>query len=362
MTQDLRLKTLKNSVMKKVAIIILMYNGQKYLPALLGSIFKYEPDSVKQEIIVVDNDSIDKTVSWLKENYPQVIVLEQSKNLGFAGGNNIGIKYAIDKGFDYVMLLNQDTIVSEGYLDKLIEVIESDETIAAVQPKLMLYPLTELVNSMGNVIHYLGFGYTYGHKQVSFKFQISKFKINYCSGAACLMKVEVLKKIGLFNENLFIYHEDLDLGWRFRLMGYKNQVVPESIVYHRYEFFRSIQKYYYMERNRFIVMFQNYRCLTILLILPALLVMELGLFIFSFKNDWWLEKLKVYLYFLNPLNWLKIIKKRKVIQRVRVKNDREVVWDFSGKIEHQEVDSQLVKLINPFFNLYWQIVKRLIFW
>ena len=359
--------------MKKTAIIILTFNGQKYLPALLGSIFKSEPVSVKQEIIVIDNSSDDDTISWIKQNYPQVTLLEQPKNLGFSAGNNIGIKYAIDNGFDYVMLLNQDTIVSQGYLDKLVESIESDNSIAAVQPKLMLYPLTELINSMGNVIHYLGFGYTYGHKMRNVepetrirvtgnRLRVPGFEINYCSGAACLMRVEILKKIGLFDENLFIYHEDLELGWRIKLMGYRNFIAPEAVVYHQYEFSRSIKKYYYMERNRFIVLFQNYRCITILLILPALIIMELGLFIFSFKNGWWREKIKVYFYFLNPFSWLKIIKKRKAIQKARVKSDREVVCDFSGKIEHQEIDSPLMSFANPFFNVYWQIVKRMIVW
>lgn len=348
--------------MKEVAVIIVNYNGKKYLPELLGSIFDYKPETVNQEIIIVDNNSSDSSVSWLKENYPQVKLFEQLKNVGFAQGNNIGIEYAINQNFDYVMLLNQDMVVTKGYLDKLVSEIESGERVAAIQPKIMLFPLTELINSLGNVIHYLGFGYTYGHKQLEIKLRMQNREINYCSGAACLIKVSIFKKLGLFNRDLFMYHEDLDLGWRIRLGGYKNLVVPESIVYHKYEFSRSIQKYYYMERNRLIVLFQNYKCGTILLLLPALMAMELGLFILSFKNGWWKEKLRVYLYFLNLNNWLRVLRKRKKIQRSRVNKDKEVVWDFSGRIEHQEVDSPLVKFINPFFNIYWQIVKRLIIW
>jgi len=353
--------------MKKVALIILTYNGKKYLPSLLGSIFDFSEKSVSTEIMIVDNNSSDGTVEYVRQNFPEATVFAQDKNLGFAAGNNIGIKYAMDTGTDFIMLLNQDTIVTENFLKPLIEQLESDEKIAAVQPKLMLYPLTELVNSLGNVIHYLGFGYTYGHKtkikELWPMIRDTKFRIheiNYCSGAACLIKTEALKNVGLLDEDLFMYHEDLDLGWRFKLKGYKNIACLDSVVYHQYEFSRSIQKYYFMERNRFIVMFKNYRWLTILLIFPALIFMEIGLFIFSFKNGWWRQKLLVYAYFLNPLNWIKIFNKRQVVQHSRVISDREIVRYFSGRIEHQEINNPVLRIVNPFFYIYWQIVKKLI--
>ncbi|MBU1131442.1 glycosyltransferase family 2 protein [Patescibacteria group bacterium] len=348
--------------MKKVAIIIVNYNGRKYLPELLGSIFDYGPKTVNQQIIIVDNNSADDSVDFIKKKYPQVGLLPQAKNVGFARGNNIGINYAGERGFDYVMLLNQDTIITQGYLDELVSKIEADNRIAAVQPKLLLYPEKDLINSLGNVIHYLGFGYTCGHRKKIQDTRYENQKVNYCSGAACLIKMEALKKIGLFNDDLFMYHEDLDLGWRIRMAGFQNIIVPEAVVYHQYEFSRSIKKYYYMERNRYIVLFQNYKCGTIILILPALIVMELGLFMMSFINGWRQEKIKVYFYFLNPVSWLKILKQRKKIQSSRTKKDKEVVGDFSGRIEHQEIDNRLVRLINPLFNLYWQIVKRLIIW
>lgn len=348
--------------MEKVAIIIVTYNGKKYLPNLLGSIFNYLPKTVSQEIIVVDNNSADGSIEWLENNYPQVILLTQIDNLGFAKANNLGIQYALSHNFNYVMLLNQDTIVTEGYLDKLVEAAGKDDKIAAVQPKILLYPETELINSAGNVIHYLGFGYTFGHKTKSKEQRTKSKTVNYCSGAACLIKVEALKKVGLFNEDLFMYHEDLDLGWRFRMSGYQNVIAPEATVYHQYEFSRSIKKYYFMERNRFIVIFQNYKLGTIFLILPSLILMEIASLIASFINGWWLEKLKVYLYFLQPANWSKILNKRRLIQAARIKGDREVALDFSGKIEHQEVNSWLVRLANPLFNFYWQVVKKLIIW
>ncbi len=349
--------------MKKVATIIVNYNGQKYLPDLLGSIFSNPPIKVLDEVIVVDNASADGSVGWLKENYPPVKILEQTKNYGFAKGNNLGISWAMAAGCDYVFLLNSDTLVAAGCLDKLVEAMQADAKIAVIQPKILLWPVTDLVNSLGNVINYLGFGYTYGHKTSAKLYHSTLHEINYCSGAACLIRVEVLNKVGLFNEEFFMYHEDLDLGWRFALMGYKNTIEPSAIVYHKYEFSRSIQKYYFMERNRWLVILQNYSLVTLLLILPALLMMELGLLPMAWLGGWHKEKFKVYLYFLQAKNWRRLWQTRRRIQKQRRVKDRLIVKKFSGVIEHQEIPARVVdKIANIFFNSYWQIVKQFIIW
>ena len=349
--------------MEKVAVIIVNYNGFKYLPDLLGSIFKYPPSLVEQKIIIVDNASTDGSLSWLKSHYPQTIVLQAQKNLGFASGNNLAITYVLKNGFDYVMLLNQDTIVTEGYLDKLIKALKVNNKAAAVQPLLLLHPETNLVNSYGNVIHYLGFGYTAGHRENKFAIKSLKNPINYCAGAACLIKISALKKVGLFKDELFMYHEDLDLGWRFKLAGYQNIIEPGAVVYHKYEFSRSLKKYYFMERNRFMVMLENYRAVTLLLILPALIIMEIGLLLFAVKGGWFKEKIKVYAYFCSVKHWRLIFNRRKQTQKLRVWPDSAIVKSFAGIITNQEIKNFAVdNLANPFFNAYWEIIKYLIIW
>jgi len=349
--------------MKKVAVIIVNYNGLKYLPDLFGSLFKFPPESVSQEILVIDNNSTDNSISWLKEHYPEVKILQQSENLGFAQANNLGMQYAIDQNFDYVFLLNQDTLIEKGCLDSLAAQIEESDKYGAVQPRIMLHPQTELVNSLGNRIHFLGFGYTYGHKHRFEELSLTDNQVDYCSGAAVLFKTEVLKKVGLFDPELFMYHEDLDLGWRLSLNGWDNLVCDQAVIYHKYEFSRSIKKYYFMERNRFKVIFQNYKLGTILLLLPALIIMEIGLLATSVKNGFLREKIRGYLYLLNPVNIVKILSKRKEIQSQRSRPDYEIVKRFSGKIEHQEINNPVIeKLINPLFNFYWRIVKKMIIW
>jgi GT2 family glycosyltransferase len=160
-----------------------------------------------------------------------------------------------------------------------------------------------------------------------------------------------------------MYHDDLDLGWRLRLGGYQLYLAPRSVVYHKYQFAKSIKQYYWMERNRFICLLENYKLGTLFLIFPALVAMEIGLFLFSIKSGFWQEKLKVYGYFLNLNNWEKIIRERREKGVRRVRRDEQVVKMFTGKIENQEIDNWLLKYVaNPVFNAYWQIIKYLIIW
>lgn len=346
--------------MKKVAIIIVNYNGRQYLEDCLGSLSRLNYPEYK--IFFVDNASKDDSVDYVKNNFPQVELMINQDNLGFAEGNNVAMKKVLEQDFDYICLINQDTVSEPDFLSKLLAVVESDDQVAAVQPRLMLHPEKDKVNSLGNAIHYLGFGYSQGSYS-PFLGDLRPFEAAYASGAAVLLKTAVLRQIGLFNPDFFMYHEDLDLGWRLRLAGYKTMVVPEAVVYHKYEFSRSVKKYYYMERNRYICILENYKWPTILLITPACLAMELGLFLFSFKSGFWREKLRAYGYFLKIGSWRKIFRERREKRVIRVRRDKDVVKVFTGKITNQEIDNWLLnKIANPVFNLYWQVIRRLIIW
>ncbi|NQU84011.1 MAG: glycosyltransferase family 2 protein, partial [Parcubacteria group bacterium] len=316
--------------------------------------------------------STDGSREWLRQNAYGTLLIENKENAGFAGGNNIGMQKAIEWGADYIYLLNQDTEVAPDFLIRAVETAESNPRIGSVQSFLRLHPEVDLVNTTGNAVHYLGFGFCDCYKNDVSKTlkNIEVWKKNdpllniaYGSGAGILYRTSALHEVGLLDEDLFLYHEDLDLGWRLRLQGYENVLSPLSVVYHKYEFSRSIQKYYWMERNRFIVMFQNYKFLTILLILPALFLMELGLFIFSFIGGWWREKLKVYRYFLKLPHWFKILKKRRIRQGERKMPDRLIIKYFTGRIEFQDMKNPVLTYIaNPIFDLYWKLIRKLILW
>ena len=345
----------------KVLVVILVYNGAQYLRDCLSSLTQINYPRDNFEILVIDNASTDDSAAYLKSDWAEIKLVINEENIGFAAGNNIGLRYGIDRGFDYVYLLNQDTAVEPDFLQAAVKLAESDSKIGAVQSKLLLYDDKSKINSIGNEIHYLGFAFAGGYQLPDSG--IKEAEITYPSGASVLFKVSALKQVGLFNEEFFMYHEDADLGWRLWLSGFKVMLAPDSVVYHKYEFSRSIKKYYYMERNRYLVILQNYKLATIILISPACLLMDVAMFFYSFIGGWWKEELRVYNYFLLPRSWVKLLKTRKEVQKKRKVGDREIIKRFAGKIQFQDIQNPLLKYIaNPVFNLYWQIIKRIIWW
>ena len=347
---------------KKITILIVSHNARHFLPDCFDSLARqdYPKDFVK--IIVVDNNSTDSTVGYIKNNFPRVKIVTNGKNLGFAAANNQGYYLAQKNKSDYLVLLNQDTIVARGWLTHMVKLAESDKKISAVQPKLLLYPDKDKINSLGNSIHYLGFAFCNSYKAKDNLGITDYFDIPYASGAACLLKMSALEKTDLFDDKLFMYHEDVDLGWRLRLAGYRIVLDPQAVVYHKYNYSKAKYKFYYMDRNRFIVLLENYRLLTILLILPMLLFMELGIIFFSIKNGWFREKIKGYIWII--FHWPSILVQRINVQfKIRKVKDREVIKLFVAAIKFQEVDNPLLKyIVNPLMQVYWFIIKRIIFW
>ncbi|PIS05549.1 MAG: hypothetical protein COT81_00860 [Candidatus Buchananbacteria bacterium CG10_big_fil_rev_8_21_14_0_10_42_9] len=344
----------------KVGIVILSYNSRQDLPDCLSSVDKAAKG--KHQVIVVDNASSDNSAKYVKDNWPQVILIENTQNIGYAGGNNTGIKRALKDKCDYIYILNPDAVVDKDFLDEILSVADTDKTIAITQSKILHFKDKNIINSIGNAIHYLGFGYTMGNGQKD-NGRSENREVPYGSGAAMLLRADAIRQIGIFDETFFMYHEDLALGWLARLAGYKIMLAPKSVVYHKYEFSKSIKKFYYMERNRFIVLLEYYKLPTLLIILPALIMMEFGLLIFSLKSGFWREKLKAYGDLLRPNQWQIIMRRRKQIQSMRVINDRDMSKNITGVISGQEIESAITKyLVNPVFAMYWFIVKQFIFW
>lgn len=362
-----------NRYMPRVLLIILSFNGLKYFDDLFASLDCVVYSKSDWEIFIIDNASSDGSAQYLREKVvsksgvelPKVTLYESKRNTGFVG-NNIGMRYALDNNFDYALLLNQDAIVDLDFIGKLVEAMGEDKKIGAAQSLIKLWPETKLINTLGNKIHFLGFGYGFGYRWTEEKALLeirSRTEVAYPSGASLLLCVQALRDIGLLDEEFFLYHEDLDLGWRMHLRNWKVTVAPESIIYHKYEFSRSIKKYYFMERNRFIFLLKNFKIGTLFLIAPAFLIMELGTFLFSIKSGFWREKLKAYVYFLNPTKWLYILRARCQIQKTRKVSDRVMSHWLAGKIEFQDIDNPILNyLANPILNLYWRVIKNFILW
>jgi GT2 family glycosyltransferase len=181
--------------MPQVAIIILGYNSRRHLDDCLGSLLALDYPHSDYQIFFFDNASADDSVDYVKNKFPQVHVIVNNENLGFAGGNNKAVEYVLKLGFDYVLLINDDTVSESNFLTELINVADNDPKIGAVQARLMLNSDKTKINSIGNQIHYLGFGYSLGANQ-EFKNSNEPREITYGSGAALLIKKEVIEQIG----------------------------------------------------------------------------------------------------------------------------------------------------------------------
>lgn len=345
----------------KIIVIIVSYNGQKYWPELLPTLLEERYQDIDVEILIVDNNSSDGSADYLARNYPMIKIIRSKSNLGFVGANNIGYQYAKENGADYIYLLNQDTVVTNGFLRPFYDFAQVNK-FGSLQSKLKLWPAKEKINTIGNAIHFLGFGYSVGLDSVDKNNQEIK-KINYASGAGVFLSMEALAaKGGLFDETMFMYLEDLDLGWQLSLLGWDNYLIPGSIVYHKYEFNRGTKQYYWFERNRLWLLLKNYKIKTMILIFPAWLVMEVAQLFYALINHRLKDKIRAYSFLLSKSQMAILLSQRHYIQDKRQRSDRQVVGNFVAMILFQPLNSLALRIANIIFFIYWRIVKLFILW
>ncbi|MDO8260348.1 MAG: glycosyltransferase family 2 protein [Candidatus Magasanikbacteria bacterium] len=350
---------------KKIAVIIApnwRNYAKKYLADCVASLREQDFQG-ELKFFLADNESTSETFEYITKIIPEAELILNKENDGFAKGCNDPMREALMQGFEYLVFINMDTVAEKNLISELVKAIEADKKIGVAQARIMLHPEKDKINSLGNDTHFLGFGYCRNYREVYRDDMVRDLApISYFSGAGMIVRADVLKEVGLFDEVFWMYNEDQDLGWRIWLAGYKCVLAKNAVVYHKYEFAKSIKQYYWMDRNRIIVMLKCYHLLTLFLIFPAFLVMEFGLILFSLKSGWWPEKKNVWKYFLDYDNWVYILRARREVQSTRKVKDSEIVGMFSGEISHQEIDDIKLKLVNPIFNLYWEICKFIIIW
>ncbi|WP_026509465.1 glycosyltransferase family 2 protein [Butyrivibrio sp. LC3010] len=217
---------------ERVTIIIPNYNGAKYLDACLRSLKK---QTVTSKVIVVDNGSTDNGLEILKnamakhaKAYPEVIIHELSENTGFANAVNVGMKLAKT---EYVLLLNNDTVSDEAMTEKLIKTADHDKKIFSVQAKMLQLNNPDYIDDAGDYYCALGWAFSPARDKHKGRYNKKKTITSACAGAAIYRK-SVFEEIGYFDEAHFCYLEDVDIGYRARIFGYKNVFEPSAIVYH----------------------------------------------------------------------------------------------------------------------------------
>jgi GT2 family glycosyltransferase len=222
----------------KVFIIILNWNGWKDTIECLKSLKKIGYPNY--QIVLVDNGSTDESVFQLKnfcsEDNEGLIFLENQNNLGFAGGNNVGIKRALENQADYVLLLNNDTTVEPDFLTQLVKAAESDKKIGILGPKINFYDHKDRIWFLGGKINRLlnkGTHLYYDQIDSAENLPNKSFEVDYFTGCALLIKKEVIKKIGLMWDGYFLYYEDTDWNLKAKKNGWKIIIAPKAKIYHK---------------------------------------------------------------------------------------------------------------------------------
>ena len=274
-----------------VYIVILNWNGYKDTSELLESLFKITYGNYK--IIVVDNNSIQEEVEKLKANYENQIQIIYSKyNLGFAGGNNVGIKSSLDQNADFILLLNNDTVVEKGFLEPLINKFNAEDQAGIVAPQINYFSQPKRIWSAGGKISKVrGSGFAISNKLDNEIPQTDRY-VDFVSGCCMLIKAQVFKRVGLFDEKFFLYVEDTDLCFRVKKAGYRIFVTPQSKIFHKVNSSTkndfSVLPLYYTTRNRLYFSKKNfpfYYYLTLLFISLTMLFKGILWFITGqFKN------------------------------------------------------------------------------
>lgn len=356
----------------KVLILYICYGTIKYLPDVVSAIAKLDYPKDRLAVMFVPNGSPDGITEAIKKDVlprsqkdlPECILVDDGINRGFAGGNNHGMRYAIEHGFDYIFLNNGDLTMNPHAISELVKVADADEKIGSAQSLVFYWNDHGKINVSGGVIHVAGYGYARDNlARIEDRTFEDGEEIAYSTGAAVLYRTSALKKVGFLEEGFFMYHEDLELGMRLRIAGYKNVLAPKSWAYHDYSFSRNPKKFAWMELYRWVVVLAYYKIATLILLSPLLFAIEIGTWCMAIKGGWIQAKLWALQEWFKPRTWKLIFMMRARAKKLRVITDRELLKDVVGAIHAQEQHNKIMDTIaNPVVTFIWRVQKMLIRW
>ncbi len=329
--------------MSKTAIVILNYNGEKFLRQFLPSVLGHTPK--KFPIMVADNASTDGSVAFLETQYPDLQLIKLQNNTGYAGGYNEALRMV---EADYYLLLNSDIEVSPNWIEPLVECLDKNSKIAAVQPKIRSFAqkhLFEHAGAAGGFLDYLGFPFCRGRIFDTVEADEGQYDdsipVFWASGACMLVRGKVFQELGAFDADFFAHMEEIDLCWRMHNADHEVWYCPESVVFHlgggtlNYV---SPFKTYLNFRNNLVMMLKNLPSTKVFPIVFVRMVLDglAGLRFLAqgkFAHFWAVLRSHFYLY----QNFFKILTKRKEnLQKAKHFEHTEIyqksiVWKYFGK-------------------------------
>ena len=265
--------------MKRIAIVILNWNGKHFLEQFLPNVIEFSADLAK--IVIADNASTDDSIPFLKENFPKVEIIQLDKNYGFTGGYNRALELLRDEFF---LLLNSDVEVTKGWLEPLLTFMDTTPQAAACQPKIRSYQdrhLFEHAGASGGFIDYLGYPFCRGRLYNALEEDKGQYDnsipVFWATGACLFIRSADFKREEGFDEQFFAHMEEIDLCWRLQQSGKEIYVVPSSTVYHvgggtlpKH----NPRKTYYNFRNNLMMLFKNLPGHQLIWLIPFRLILD----------------------------------------------------------------------------------------
>ena len=321
--------------MKRIAVVILNYNGVKFLQDFLPLVIEKSIDH--SDIWVADNNSLDGSVDFLKQNFPEVNVIVNEFNGGYATGYNLALKQI---EAEYYVLLNSDIEVTDNWIMPIIDLMDSDSNIAACQPKILSFEARdkfEYAGGAGGFIDAYGYPFCRGRLFQSLETDSGQYddtkEVFWASGACMFVRADLYHKYGGLDDDFFAHMEEIDLCWRLKNYGHKIMVCPSSKVFHVGGGTlpkQSAWKTYLNFRNNFSLLYKNlpsnqlFKVFAIRLLLDGIAALK---FILQGGFQDTIAVFKAHLYFYKNIGKLK--KKRKELQQNNVSKvyDRNIVFD-----------------------------------
>ncbi len=325
-----------------IGIVIVVHNTPGRLKKLLTSLKGQIKDS--DYIVVVDNHPEHTSVK-IANDFKEVKKVILSKNNGFAVGCNSGVE-TLPKNIDTVFFINPDTTLSPDALNRL------RTNIPNVWSAWMglLVKKDGLVNSAGNVVHISGLSWCSGFNKEPSEYT-ENIEVNILSGACLMIRKSELDKIGDMPEGYFLYYEDTELSTRLLLENKQMGLIHNALIYHDYDFGKSKTKWFYIERNRYMYILQNWPFAVIILLLPYLLIVDLGLFIISILERRFVLKVKSLGSFLVTIP--NVLKKRKVIINTKKISSYSFLNNLATKIDTEQLGNPkkftIINVISSFY-------------
>ncbi len=353
----------------KVSVIIVNYNGLDYLEPCLTSVLAQ--DYPNYQVVMVDNGSTDGSAEFVEHRFPEIKVVRTGVNLGFGCACNLGAQ--ADRAFPtrgkYLAFLNPDTIVEPDWLGPLVQALEYDAEVGLATAKILLHSQPGRINTCGNEIHFAGFPACRGWMLPSSEITSTE-DVFSVSGAAFVIQRIVFDKIGGFDGRFFLYLEDNDLSWRARLAGYRSICVPDSLVYHRYDphFYQekstSACKFFYLERNRYVMLFKNLYRRTLLFLLPALILAEIVAWGYAILQGRAHMRAKLRAYWSLWKHREEVLERRHAVQAYRQISDRDILRHCTHRPPYSlayagRIAGLVGAVFNPLFFASYRLVMAL---